>query len=86
MVKNNYTPEEYETVLDWLAVMKLNCKKYSCYFGALTLSFVYWQRSYLPRWFFLPACVFGVLVGSTYGVLKSSRVIIESLDKLGKEY
>lgn len=85
-IRDNYTPEEYETVLDWLYVMKLNCKKYSIYFSAFTLSFVYWQRMFLPRWFFLPASLFGVFMGTTYGIISSSRIIIENLDKLGKEY
>ena len=65
---------------------KLNMKLYAMAFTAATLGFTYWQRSFLPNWFYLIAVSSGVLAGACYGVIRTGWHVVENLDALGKDY
>ena len=63
IIKNNMTPEEYETVLYTIEELKANSKTYCCGFITLGVGFTYWQRHVLPRSFYPFALFTGVLSG-----------------------
>ena len=81
-----YTPEEHETIMRCYYEAKLNMKLYALGCSAAMLSFAYWQRTVLPRWFFFLAFTVGGLAGSTYGLVRSGFFLVEEIDKLGKDY
>ena len=80
------TPEEYETVLLSLHDAKLNAKLYASAFTLGALGFTYWQRSFVPRWFFAVSISVGALAGLSYGVIRTGWHLVENLDALGKDY
>ena len=82
----NLTPEEYETVMRSLYEAKLNCKLYATLFTAATLCFTYWQRAFVPRWFYFFSLTCGVTLGVTYGTIRTGWHLVENLDALGKDY
>lgn len=55
-------------------------------FTALSLSFTYWQRIFLPRGFYPFAVMMGVFAGTVYGGIKTGWYAVEKFDALGKEY
>ena len=65
---------------------KLNAKLYGTMFCIGTLGFTYWQRTVVPRWFFLVAFTVGAFAGTTYGLVRTGWHIVENLDALGKDY
>ena len=71
------TPEEYETILHSLHEAKLNIKLYSFLFTGMTFGFTYWQRAYLPRWFYLVSLTVGGLTGASYGLIRTGWHIVE---------
>ena len=80
------TPEEYETVLLCLHETQTNMKLYAMGFTAVTLGFSYWQREFIPRWFYSLAFTTGMMLGAVYGFARSGWFIVEQLDALGKDY
>ena len=80
------TPEEYETVMLAINEFKLNMKVYATIGVVTTMSFSYWQRAYLPRWFYGIAFATGALTGSLYGIIRTGWYFCESIDALGKDY
>ena len=80
------TPEEYETVMLAINEFKLNMKVYATIGALTTMSFSYWQRAYLSRWFYGIAFTTGVVTGSLYGIIRTGWYFCETVDALGKDY
>ena len=80
------TPEEYETILLSLHEAKLNIKLFALFFSGAALSFTYWQRAFVPRWFFLVSLGVGGLAGASYGLIRTGWHLVEHVDALGKDY
>ena len=80
------TPEEYETILFTVDEFKANAKVYITGFTSFGFGFTYWQRSYLPRSFYLFALTMGVVTGLAFGALRTAWHLVEKVDALGKDY
>lgn len=80
------TPEEYEAILSSYEELKVNTKLYCTYFGTVSLGFVYWQRSFVPRSFFFLGGLIGASAGVAYAGIRTGWHLVEQIDKLGKEY
>ncbi len=80
------TPEEYETCLGTIEEFKTNFKYYSLIFIGMSLSFTYWQRAFLPKFFYSFSVALGCLAGGLYAFQKTGYYFTERLDMLGKEY
>jgi len=65
---------------------KLNVKLYGSMFTLGALGFTYWQRTYVPRWFYAISLTVGALAGVSYGVIRTGWHLVENLDALGKDY
>ena len=50
------------------------------------MGFTFWQRSFLPRSFYIFSFTMGILAGSAFATLKTGWFFVEKFDKLGKEY
>ena len=80
------TPEEYEVILGSYEEFKVNAKLYSSCFCAMGLGFVYWQRRFVPRSFFLLGGSLGLFAGVSYAAIRTGWYFVEQVDMLGKDY
>ena len=86
MMLKNFTPEETETLENCLSEFKINTKYYTSIFVALSLGFNYWQRSFVPRKFYLYTFGMNLLIGGMFASVKTSWYLVEQMDKLGSNY